>query len=195
VEQDTQAIRETQMNDEIASALIKKIGEGDRSALTSLYDRTNRLIFGIVARVLGDKTSAEEVLLDVYTRIWSKAGSYDSQLLTPLEWLITVARNYAIAMLHWSKQDKRKRKSPTGSMESTITVAQEQQKIARSSIAALVPAQQEILEWAYYSGLSCNEIAAQIGKPLGAVKTHARLGLCKLDSLFHPLTEQEPKPQ
>ena len=72
-----------------------------------------------------------------------------------------------------------------------MTVAPDRQELARNTLGSLVPAQQEILGWAYYSGLSCSEIAAQIGKPVGAVKTHARLGLNKLSDLFHPFLERE----
>lgn len=74
-----------------------------------------------------------------------------------------------------------------------MTVDPERQELARVSIGSLVPAQQEILAWAYYSGLSGTEIAAQIGKPIGAVKTHVRLGLNKLSELFRPLIEREMK--
>ncbi len=110
-----------------------------------------------------------------------------------LEWLATVARGRAIIRLHWSKRDKRRRPVPAISLDSSLTVAPEQQKSARSLIASLVPTQQEILEWAYYSGLSCGEIAAQIGKPLGAVKTHARLALSKLEDAFLVSSGQERK--
>jgi RNA polymerase sigma-70 factor (ECF subfamily) len=75
-----------------------------------------------------------------------------------------------------------------------VTVAPEQQKAARALIASLIPAQQEILEWAYFSGLSCGEIAAQIGKPVGAVKTHTRLALSKLEDLPREFSRQENKP-
>jgi len=71
-----------------------------------------------------------------------------------------------------------------------MTVASEQE-LARSSIASLVPAQQEILDWVYYSGLSCSEIAVQISKPLGAIRTHAGLGMSKLSEMFRPLFERE----
>jgi RNA polymerase sigma-70 factor, ECF subfamily len=63
-------------------------------------------------------------------------------------------------------------------------VAPEQQKLARDAMASLAPVQREILEKTFYSGLSCSEIAAQEGKPVGAVTAHARLGLSKLDELF-----------
>jgi len=193
VEGETRTAEETKTNGEAIAPLLKKIGEGDRSALLDLYDRTSPLLFGIVLKVLGDSASSEQALLDVYTHIWGQTGSYDSGLLTPLEWLAAVARSRAIARLHQSKQDKRRPKAPGGISDSPMTAAPEQQKAARVLIASLAPAQQEILEWACYSGLSCGEIAAQIGKPVGAVKTHARLALSKLEDLVCPFPGQEEK--
>jgi len=190
VDQTTQAAHEFPLSNEAVVTLLKKIGEGDQSALLALYDKTNRLLYGLVLRILGDRTSAEEALLDVYTYIWKEPASCDP-VLSPLEWLTTIARARAIARLHWNKQLKRKSAFQARNLDPAMTVAPDRQELARHTLGSLAPAQQEILGWAYYSGLSCSEIAAQIGKPVGAVKTHARLGLNKLSDLFHPFLERE----
>ena len=171
------------LDNETALALIGRIAGGDKSSLAILYDRTSRLLFGLVVRILGDGASAEEALLDIYTHVWKHSASYDSRR-RPLEWLTTIARDRALARLHWSSPDKRRQGHSAGSPRPTLTVAPDQQKLARLSMESLAPAQREILEWAYYSGLSCGEIAAQTGKPLGAVKTHVRQGLSKLGELL-----------
>ena len=190
MDQTTQAAHEVPLSNEAVVALLKRIEEGDQSALTTLYDKTSRLLYGLVLRILGDRTSAEEALLDVYTHIWKEPASCDP-VLSPLEWLTTIARARAIARLHWNKQLKRKSAFQARNLDPAMTVAPDRQELARQSLGSLVPAQQEILGWAYYSGLSCSEIAAQIGKPVGAVKTHARLGLNKLSDLFRPFLERE----
>ncbi len=190
MEQEIQAIHEFPLSNETVVDLIRRIEEGDQAALIALYDKTSRLLFGLVLRILGDRTSAEEALLEVYTHLWRKPESRDPMLL-PMEWLTSLARAQAIARLHWNKQVKRKAGFQARNIEPAMTVAPARQEIARASIASLIPAQQEILGWAYYSGLSCSEIAAQIGKPIGAIKTHARLGLNKLGDAFRPLIERE----
>jgi RNA polymerase sigma-70 factor, ECF subfamily len=182
-----------QFSNEAVSALIHRIGEGDKSALGTLYDNTSRLIFGLIIKMVEDKGSAEEVLLDVYTRVWKQAGSYNSKILTPLEWLIMMARSRAIIHLHRNKQSNKKQQTPqNGVAESEMSVAPERQRLARASMESLAPIQREVLEWAFYSGLSCSEIAAQAGKPVGAIRTHARLGLSKLTELFHHTFNAEP---
>jgi RNA polymerase sigma-70 factor (ECF subfamily) len=195
MERETRAAGDTGRSSESIAALLKQIGEGNRSALLGLYDRTSPLLFGIALGILEEKAAAEESLLDVYTQVWSRARSYNPELFTPLEWLVTVARSRAIARLHQNKGDKKKQKVPADVADSPMTVAPEQQKAVRSSIASLVPAQQEILVWAFYSGLSASEIAARIGKPIGAVRTHARLALSKLENLPRLFPKQEEKPE
>jgi DNA-directed RNA polymerase specialized sigma24 family protein len=76
-------------------------------------------------------------------------------------------------------------------MDPAMTVDPEQQKYARAAVGSLTAIQKEILDWIYYSGLSCSEIATHLGKPIGAVKTHARLGLSKLEELSNPLFRHE----
>ncbi len=190
MEQQPQVDGGLQLSVEEGIALIKRIEGGDQSALTALYDKTGRLLYGLVLRVLGERALAEETLLDVYTQVWKQANSYNPKI-TPLEWLTTIARSRAVATLHWNKRNRKKHEPGAENADSAMTVAPEEQRTARSHIESLVPAQREILDWAYFSGLSCNEIAAQIGKPLGAIRTHTSLGMSKLDDLFHPLLEQK----
>jgi RNA polymerase sigma-70 factor, ECF subfamily len=183
------SVTDVQLTDASVARLIKKIGEGDSLALMSLFDSTSRLVLGIIARILEDRTLAEEVLLDFYTWIARQSGSYDSKRLKPMEWLISAARARALAAQPWHKQGRKTAEFHTGYFETEATVSPDRQKLARSAMESLAPAQREVLENAFYSGLSCAEIAAQIGKPLGAVKTHARLGIGKIDELFRPLFE------
>lgn len=190
MDQQDQAFDNVQARDLETAALIQKIGGGDQSALTALFDGTSRLLFGLILRILKDRTSAEEVLLDTYTHVWKQSASYDPKRFTPLAWLITIARDRAIARLLWDKQEGRKPEIHADT-QAEMTVSPELQQLARSAIESLVSAQREVLEWAFYSGLSCSEIAAQIGKPLGAVKTHARLGLTKLSDTYRPLFERK----
>jgi RNA polymerase sigma-70 factor, ECF subfamily len=192
LDHENQDTRELPLNNDAVEAFIRAIERGEQSALIALYDKTSRLLFGLILKILGDRTSAEETLLEVYTHIWREPQSKDPAL-QPLEWLISLAHAQAVARLHWNKQVKRKAGFQARTLESAMTVAPDRQELARASIGALAPAQQEILGWAYYSGLSCSEIAAQIGKPIGAIKTHARLGLNKLSESFRPLFETDIK--
>jgi RNA polymerase sigma-70 factor (ECF subfamily) len=170
------------------TATIKRVAEGDQSALTLFYDSTNKLAFGLVLRVLNDRALAEEVLLDVYMQVWRQAVRYDDRRGTPLSWLMTIARSRAIDRLRSGKQE-RLRNEPidatgrlmalTPSPQDT-TVASERQEFVRAALDTLTPEQREVIELAYYLGMSHSEIAVKLGQPLGTVKTRTRLGMMKL---------------
>ena len=179
MEPQTHASRDLALSREAAVALIRKIGGGDKSALITLYDATGSLVFGLILRILGDRALAEETLLDVFTRIWKQSIPYDAQV-PPLDWILALARTSAVARLHWNKRDGGKQEVLTGAAAAPVTVAPEQQRAARSSLDSLAPALRELLERAYYGGMSCNEMAALAGKPLGAVKSQIRMGLSEL---------------
>jgi RNA polymerase sigma-70 factor, ECF subfamily len=175
--------------------LIRRVAEGDQSALGTLYDTTNRLVFGLILRVVGDTSIAEEVLLDVYTQVWRTAVNYDNQRGTPLAWLTTIARSRAIDRLRSGWQDQQ-RKEPLDSLGDAptsdatpeeMTVASERQRFVRAALDSLSPEQREVIELAYYSGLSHSEIAAKLNQPLGTVKTRTRLGMMKLREALEPV--------
>lgn len=168
---------------------------GDQSALATLYDTTSRLIYGLILRVLGDTSSAEEVLLDVYTQVWRQAANYDTNRGAPLAWLTTIARSRAIDRLRSGWQDQR-RKEPlevlgdapgNEASPEEMTVASERQRFVREALNSLAPEQREVIELAYYAGLSHSEIAAKLNQPLGTVKTRTRLGMMKLREALAPM--------
>jgi RNA polymerase sigma-70 factor (ECF subfamily) len=176
-------------------ALIKRVADGDQSALTTLYDSTSRLVFGLILRVLGDRATAEEVLLDVFTQVWRQAALYDRSRGAPLAWLMTIARSRAIDRLRSGKHDQQ-HKEPLDNLtdltSSTIspeeaTATSERQKIVRAALDTLSPEQRQVIELAYYSGLSHSEIALRLGQPLGTVKTRTRLGMMKLREALRPV--------
>jgi RNA polymerase sigma-70 factor (ECF subfamily) len=176
-------------------SLVQRVATGDQAALAALYDTTNRLVYGLVLRVLGDPSSAEEVLLDVYTQVWRQAASYDTNRGAPLAWLTTIARSRAIDRLRSGWQDQQ-RKEPLDALGDTpagaaspedATVASERQRFVRAALNSLAPEQREVIELAYYSGLSHSEIAAKLNQPLGTVKTRTRLGMMKLREALGPM--------
>lgn len=191
---------ERRARDEDWAALIRGVAEGDQSALTALYDRTNRLIFGLILRIVGDRATAEEVLLDVYTQVWRQASLYDNKRGAPLAWLMTIARTRAIDRLRSGRTEQQSKESLESVGEVTAAtmspeesaVLGERQRLVRSALSSLSNEQREVIELAYYSGLSHSEIALRLGQPLGTVKTRTRLGMMKLRELLRPLTEVQP---
>jgi RNA polymerase sigma-70 factor, ECF subfamily len=187
--QEVQASRGPALSNETIARLIRKIENGDSSALLAFYESTSRLIFGLILRIVGERASAEEILLDVYTQVWKQEES-DISAMAPMDWLIALARTKALAKLQWNKRDNRKQEA-SGEADPAMTVAPEFQRDARSALESMPSVQRELLEWAYYGGMSCREMAAQIGKPLGAVKSHIRAGLGRLEENLGPAARSE----
>jgi RNA polymerase sigma-70 factor (ECF subfamily) len=189
--------RETSTRDQDWAALIKRVADGDSSALTTLYDSTSRLVFGLILRVVTDRSSAEEVLLDVYTQVWRQASTYDAKRGAPLAWLMMIARTRGIDRLRSGKHEHQHKESLDSIGEVTAstaspeadTVMAERRQLVRSALETLSAEQREVIELAYYSGLSHSEIALRLGQPLGTVKTRTRLGMMKLRDMLRPLLE------
>src|SRR5690349_7236738 len=80
-------------------ALVRQIAKGNEDALTDLYDSTNRMVYGLALRILGNSSSAEEVLLDVYVQVWRTARNFDPGRGKVTSWLVSIARSRAIDAL------------------------------------------------------------------------------------------------
>ena len=176
-------------------SLVESVAAGDQSALAALYDATNRFIYSLILRVLGDMGSAEEVLIDVYTQLWRQAANYDANRGAPLAWMATIARSRAIDRLRSSWQDQHRKESldvlgdapANAASPEESAAASERQRFVREALNLLTPEQRRVIELAYYSGLSHSEIAEKLNQPLGTVKTRTRLGMMKLREALAPL--------
>ena len=176
--------------------LIRGVAEGDDRALASLYDATSRTVYGLLLRILSDPSSAEEVLLDVYAQVWRQAASYCPERGRPLAWLTTIARSRAIDRLRRVRNDQQRavpldeaaRAAGGESVEEGVRVG-EVRAVVRAALDALTPEQRDVIELAYYGGMSHSEIAAARGLPLGTVKTRTRLGMMRLREMLKPAWE------
>jgi RNA polymerase sigma-70 factor, ECF subfamily len=176
--------------------LIRGVAEGDEQALASLYDTTSRTVYGLLLRVLSDPSSAEEVLLDVYAQVWRQAASYCPERGRPLAWLTTIARSRAIDRLRRSRGDQQRAvpldeaaRAAGGESVEEVVRAGEVRAVVRAALDALTPEQRDVIELAYYGGMSHSEIAAARGLPLGTVKTRTRLGMMRLREMLKPAWE------
>lgn len=176
-------------------ALIERAAGGDQDALAAFYDQTKGYAFGLILRVLGDAATAEEVLLDVYMQVWRQAGSFDAGRGGAFAWLTTIARSRALDRLRAGKSQRRWEVEMEAAHDfrhaadvEEDAAAAELRRVVRAALAALPPGQREVIELAYYNGLSHSEIGARLGLPLGTVKTRIRLGMVKLRESLGPMS-------
>jgi RNA polymerase sigma-70 factor, ECF subfamily len=178
-------------------ALIRRIAQGDQQALAPLYDETSRLVYALTLRILQDCSLAEEATMDVYLQIWRQAKSYSLARGNPSAWLLKMARSRAIDLLRRKARKKRLEESleaacsivaSTNDPEQASLLGEEQRR-AREALAQLDPEQREVIEIAYFAGLSHSEIAELLGLPLGTIKTRIRSGMMKLRESLVSLEE------
>jgi RNA polymerase sigma-70 factor (ECF subfamily) len=166
-------------------ALLERIAGRDAHALADLYDRFAPAALALAGRILGDRSEAEDVLQIVLTRVWQEAGRYDPAKGSAASWLLAWIRNGAIDRLRRREALRRATlhsadQAPSGREDDVVLDASEsRQKVARA-VADLPPDQRQVIELAYFEGLSQTQIAQKLGEPLGTVKTRMRLGMNKL---------------
>jgi RNA polymerase sigma-70 factor (ECF subfamily) len=176
---------------------IRRIASGDSEAVAALYDQTSSLVYGLALRILGDVSDAEEITLDVYTQVWRSAAKFDSERGSALAWLVMLTRSRSIDRLR-SRSDRDVREMPIADNRPPRDVAdlpdeasfiRQQRVMVEAALAGLAPEQRELIELAFFSGLTHSELAMRTGLPLGTVKTRIRLGIIKLRELLAPMSE------
>jgi len=171
--------------------LLQAIARQDANALVALFDRYNRLAFGLAYRILGDAFVAEEVVQDAFMSIWRNAASYDFARGNVRSWLLTIVRNRAIDQLRGAF-GRSQSNVDLDAMASVLAapdlwddvLVEIQATDVRAALGALPEEQRVAIELAYFEGLTHVEIAARLDIPLGTVKSRLRLGLQKLHDLL-----------
>ena len=161
--------------------LIERIVDRDERAVGELYDRHHRLLFGLILRILRDRSEAEEVLQEVFVLVWTRAETYNVALGSPAAWLVRIARNRAIDRLRANTVRLRAVESApaTANVDNpeARAAASEQQRVVARALESLPFDQRTLIEEAYFLGMTQSELADKFKLPLGTVKTRIRAGM------------------
>jgi RNA polymerase sigma-70 factor (ECF subfamily) len=168
--------------------LVASIASGDRGALATLYDQYSSLLMGLGMKILNDRAEVEDLLHDVFVEVWQKAGSYDPARGSVRTWLCLRMRSRGLDRSKLSRRTRsesltdsesaqRKLEETSASQPAPTVMRRERLLVA---LQALPDAQRKVIAMAYFSGLSCSEIADSLKVPIGTVKSRlagARRGL------------------
>lgn len=169
--------------DDIAK-LILRVALKDRAAFDALYAATSAKLFGVCLRVLRDRGEAEDALQDVFVRVWTKADTFAVSALSPMSWLVAIARNRSI--------DRIRQRRPTDDIDAAVDIAagepDPERRAELSSEGAridncmgeLEAPRASAVRAAYVEGASYAELAARHGVPLNTMRTWLRRSLLKL---------------
>jgi len=170
--------------------LISLIAKSQEAALAQLYDRYNRLVFSLALAIVNDRDTAEEITLDVFMRVWQKAGTYRADQSKVSTWLTHIARHHAIDILrrraarldqyavHWDDASSSAESSQQGPPEFAELSARRER--IHAALGGLPAEQKQALILAYFSGYTHQQIADILQQPLGTIKTRIRLAMQKL---------------
>lgn len=174
------------------NALFKLVLNADMQAFSAFYDRYANLVYSIAYNILGDQPRAEEIVQDVFLKIWKNLERYDPSRAKLNTWLSTITRYRAIDVLRkqsvrtkhasWVKAD-----NPHGQESLDLEERVDQRLMknrVRQAMSQLPEEQHEVLALAYFRGLTHREIADALDQPLGTVKTRIRLAMQKLRGLL-----------
>lgn len=165
--------------------LIVRTSMKDRTAFDLLYRQTSAKLFGVCLRVLNDRGEAEDALQEVYVKIWTKADRFAVSDLSPISWLVAIARNHSIDRI-------RARRRPAADIETVLDVADptpgpEAAAVSGDEAGQIHRCLEELeddragaVRGAYLKGESYAELAERYDVPLITMRTWLRRSLMKL---------------
>jgi RNA polymerase sigma-70 factor (ECF subfamily) len=185
------------------SMLFRLVQHADEQAFSVFYDRYVNLVFSIALTIVGNHTTAEEIVQDVFLKIWKKNHTYQPERSKLNTWLSAIARNRSIDELRkkhtrvearqvpWIEIDQQQDQDEAGPEERVQLKIE--QRVVRRALSQLPEDQRQAIWLAYFYGLTQSQIAHQLDQPLGTVKTRIRLGMQKLRALLIDAPQINPK--
>ena len=164
---------------------------GDDRALGEVFDRLGAAVYRAALRVLGDPAAAQDVTQDVFVELWCHPGRYDPGAGSLRIYLALLARHRAVDLVRGqirriARQERNHRLSPgqPPALPSDEVVAAEAASLVRAAVGLLPESQRQVVELAYFGGLSYREVALAAGIPEGTAKSRLRLALAKLETVL-----------
>jgi RNA polymerase sigma-70 factor (ECF subfamily) len=171
--------------------LVERCADGDEGALAELYDRFGRAAYALALRVVRDRSHAEDVVQEAFLDLWRAASRFDPERSRPVTYLLTFVHRRAVDVIRREQARPQRAASVEAVAEragrddvAESLVARDQGASVRRALAGLSPPQREVLELAYFGGLSQSEIAERLGEPLGTVKSRTHVALSRLRELL-----------
>lgn len=178
-----------QRNIALENEIVTLLGQGDKKAISLLYQHYAGALFGIVRRMIPSQEVAEEVLQDVFVKVWDNADKYDQSKGRLYTWLAQITRNTSLDRVRSATYRKGRK---TDEMDSSVyndEALTEPTHIQDSGLRKVVDGldgkYRTLINYAYYQGYSQSEIAKELDMPLGTVKTRLRSAVQELRQLLN----------
>jgi RNA polymerase sigma-70 factor (ECF subfamily) len=176
--------------------LLSGIAKQEAGALSLLYDRYAKLVFGVALTILHDTDDAEDIVQEVFVQVWKKAEQYQPSLGAVKNWLVRIAHNRAINLVRSKRMRERQAEVRIPDEGETVTadvaaalvdenpwviaMRNEESRGLSQALEFLPEEQRMLIDLAFFQGFSHSEIAEMAALPLGTVKTRIRTGIMAL---------------
>ncbi len=173
------------MIDDPLTPLLLNVAAQDRSAFRALYSAASSKLFGVLLRILGNRSDAEDALQELFTRIWLRAERFDPEKGRAMTWMIALARNLAIDRLRMRRDQQAEDgqaeaiSDPSPTAEGVLVARGEARRVLEC-LNALEPERAQAVRGAYLDGLSYQELAERHLLPINTLRTWLRRGLLSL---------------
>ena len=165
---------------------LAAVARGEQAALRDIYQSTSAKLFGVCLRICQDREIAEDILQQVYIKVWDRAGRFDADRASPVTWLCAIARNTAIEWLRASRTASHLPESAAAAVADDAPLAwqaiEADQERARifDCLDALDERPRRAIHAAFYDGFTYAQLADSMAVPLGTLKSWVRRGLIQL---------------
>lgn len=166
------------------ASLVARLQARDPDAMAELYDRYGRIAFSVIYRIVRDRAVAEDLVQESFLRVWNRMSAFDADKGALGPWLLTVARNQAVDYVRSTEGRAWNAMTTADSERATLFCNSEGQILStieldrvRSAVGKLTDRQRELIQMAYFEGLTQTEMAERLKQPLGTVKTWMRAAL------------------
>jgi len=176
-------------------ALVALLKQQDKSAFEYLYQKYSAALFGVLIKSVINEDTANDLLQEVFVKIWKNIGSYQPEKGRLYTWMLNIARNTGIDYLR-SKQSKKESKNQN--MEDVVYNVEKENAVSlqvetigiRSLVSALSDEQQLILEYVYFKGYTHEDASKALNMPLGTIKTRIRSAMIELRKEFREIRKE-----
>jgi RNA polymerase sigma-70 factor, ECF subfamily len=171
--------------------LAQRLAAGDDHALAEIFDRLGPAVYGAAVRVLGEGSAAQDVVQDVFVELWRDPARYEPATASLRTFLTLRARHRAVDLVRSelrrvARQERQHRLAQPAAHPSPFELVADAEaaRVVRDAVALLPDNQRQVVELAYYRGLTCREVALAAGIPEGTAKSRLRLALAKLETML-----------
>lgn len=172
------------------SVLLEKLRQRDQQAFQRLYDQYSAALYGVVLRIVRDDEQAQDLLQDIFVKIWKNLDNYDASKGRLFTWLLNIARNTSIDAIRARKSQPN---NAIRTDEETVHIVDRQHNTEQPNsdyigmqdmVNQLRPDRKQLIDLVYFGGFTHEEAAQELDLPLGTVKTRIRAALQELKQLF-----------